>query len=55
MSEKENCTCREKAEGGDICRSNDYCRFQMFGTFEDPTFCMREELLDVEKRNEVTS
>jgi hypothetical protein len=49
------CECKEIAKDGNICHSNDECRFQMFGGFDDPVFCMEAEILDMEREREKSS
>lgn len=43
------CICKEIREGGNICHSNDVCECQLFGTFDDPTYCGEDELKEIKK------
>jgi len=45
------CICKEKMAGGNICHSNDVCECQVFGTFDDPTFCGEEELEELKQKD----
>ena len=50
-TEPKGCCCKEIANGGNICHSNDHCDYQMFGAFDDPVFCMDDELKDLQKES----
>jgi len=41
------CICKEIKDGGNICNSNDGCDYQLFGDFDDPTFCGEDELKEL--------
>ena len=45
-TEPRGCTCKEIVKGGNICHSNDACECQMFEDFDDPVFCMEDEIKD---------
>lgn len=47
---KKKCIYREEHLDGDLCLSTDGCEGQMFGTDEDPVFCMIDVIEDYARK-----